>query len=166
MRIAYPCEFAYGNRRVVTLMQLSSDFYMLEAKADHHIGDRAYNSDGLEDGLKQDGVNMAGPHRPTRKLKTRNRRHLCDINAAGLSSASLHGCNGNAAYSFAGNIAPQASFALCSSPRPPCFSVNFEIDSRLLIVTVPLFSPIGTSCLLTANQQAVALMPGRRFSCK
>lgn len=61
MRIAYPCEFAYGNRRVVTLMQLSSDFYMLEAKADHHIGDRAYNSDGLEDGLKQDGVNMTVP---------------------------------------------------------------------------------------------------------
>jgi hypothetical protein len=35
-------------------MQLSSDFYMLEAKADYRIGDRAYDSDGLEDGLKQE----------------------------------------------------------------------------------------------------------------
>ena len=60
---------------------------------------------------------MTVPHRPTRELKTRNRRHLRDTNAAGLSSASLHGCNGNAAYSFAGNIAPQASSALCSSLR-------------------------------------------------
>ncbi len=106
MRIAYPYECAYGNRHVVTLMQLSSDFYMLEAKAVHRIGDRAYDSDGLEDGLKQDSVDMTVPHRPTRKLKTRNRRHLHDTNAAGLSSASLHGCNGNAAYSIAGNITP------------------------------------------------------------
>ena len=128
MRMAYPCEFAYRNRHMVTLMQLSSDFYMLEAKADHRIGDRAHDSDGLEDGLKQDGVNMTVPHRPTRKLKTRNRRHLRDINAAGLSSASLHGCNGNAAYSFAGNIEPQASSALCSSPRPPCTIVTTRYD--------------------------------------
>ncbi len=55
MRIAYPCEFAYGNRHVVTLMQLSFDFYMLEAKAEHRIGDRAYDSDGPEAGLKQNG---------------------------------------------------------------------------------------------------------------
>jgi hypothetical protein len=87
-------------------MQLSFDFYMLEAKADHRFGDRAYDSDGLEDGLKQNGVNMTVPHRPIRKLKTRNRRQLRDTNAASLLSASLHGCNGNAAYSFAGNIAP------------------------------------------------------------
>jgi hypothetical protein len=98
-------------------MQLSSDFYMLETKADHRIGDRAYDSDGLEDSLKQNGVNIPVPHRPTLKLKTRNRRHLHDTNAVGLSSASLHGCNGNAVYSFAGNIAPHASSALCSSLR-------------------------------------------------
>ncbi len=91
---------------MVTLMQLSFDFYMLEAKADHRFGDRAYDSDGLDDGLKQNGVNMTVPHRPIRKLKTRNRRQLRDTNAASLLSASLHGCNGNAAYSFAGNIAP------------------------------------------------------------
>ncbi len=36
-----PCKFAYGNRHVVRLMQLSFDFYMLEAKADHRFGDRA-----------------------------------------------------------------------------------------------------------------------------
>jgi hypothetical protein len=53
------------NRHVVTLMQLSSDFYMLETTADHRIGDRAY-----DEVLKQDGVNISVPHRPTLKLKT------------------------------------------------------------------------------------------------
>ena len=95
-----------ANHHEVTLVQLSFDFYMLEAKPEHLIGDRAYDSDGLEDGLRQNGVNMIAPHRPIRKLKTRNRHQLLDTNAAGLLSASLHGCNGNAAYSFAGNIAP------------------------------------------------------------
>jgi transposase len=32
----------------VTLVQLSFDFYMLEAKPEHLIGDRAYDSDGLD----------------------------------------------------------------------------------------------------------------------
>ncbi|HXF92445.1 MAG TPA: transposase, partial [Nitrospiraceae bacterium] len=49
-------------------------FYMLEAKPQHLIGDRAYDSDGLDDDLKQDGVNMIAPHRSTRKLKTQDSR--------------------------------------------------------------------------------------------
>jgi|APDOM4702015191_1054821.scaffolds.fasta_scaffold499778_2 hypothetical protein len=31
--------------------------------------------------------------------------NMLEANAVGLSEASLHGCNGNAAYSFASNIA-------------------------------------------------------------
>ena len=60
-----------ANHHEVTLVQLSFDFYMLEAKPEHLIGDRAYDSDGLDDDLKQDGVNMIAPHRSPRKLKTR-----------------------------------------------------------------------------------------------
>ena len=37
---------------MVTWVQLSFDFYMLEAKPEHLIGDRAYDSDGLDDDLK------------------------------------------------------------------------------------------------------------------
>ena len=65
-----------ANHHEVTLVQLSFDFYMLEAKPEHLIGDRAYDSDGLDDDLKQDGVNMIAPHRSTRKLKTQDGRHL------------------------------------------------------------------------------------------
>jgi transposase len=67
-----------ANHHEVTLVQLSFDFYMLEAKPQHLIGDRAYDSDGLDDDLKQDGVNLnlIAPHRSTRKLKTQDGRHL------------------------------------------------------------------------------------------
>src|SRR6266576_5153712 len=64
-----------ANHHEVTLVQLSFDFYMLEAKPKHLIGDKAYDSDGLDEDLKQDGVNMIAAHRSTRKLKTQDRRH-------------------------------------------------------------------------------------------
>jgi transposase len=65
-----------ANHHEVTLVQLSCDFYMLEAKPEHLIGDRAYDSDGLDNDLKPDGVNMIAPHRSTRTLKTQDGRHL------------------------------------------------------------------------------------------
>ena len=65
-----------ANHHEVTLVQLSFTFYMLEAKPEYLIGDRAYDSDGLDDDLKQDGVNMIAPHRSTRKLNTQDGRHL------------------------------------------------------------------------------------------
>jgi transposase len=65
-----------ANHHEVTLVQLSFDFYMVEAKPEHLIGDRAYASDGLDDDLKEDGVNLIAPHRSTRKLKTQDGRSL------------------------------------------------------------------------------------------
>jgi transposase len=43
---------------------------------EHLIGDRAYDSDGLDEDLKQDGVNLIAPHCSRRKLKTQDGRHL------------------------------------------------------------------------------------------
>ena len=65
-----------ANHHDIIWVQLSFDFYMLEARPEHLIGDRAYDSDGLDDDLKQDGINMIAPHRSTRKLKTQDGRHL------------------------------------------------------------------------------------------
>lgn len=64
-----------ANHHEVTLVQLSLDFYMLEAKSEHLIGDRAYDSDPLDEDIEQDGANMIAPHRSTRKLKTQDGRH-------------------------------------------------------------------------------------------
>jgi transposase len=41
------------NHHEVTLVQLSFDFYMIEAKPDNLIGDRAYDSDKLDEELRR-----------------------------------------------------------------------------------------------------------------
>jgi len=65
-----------ANHHEVTLVQLSFDFYMIEAKPQNLIGDKAYDSDVLDEQLRKDGVEMIAPHRSNRKLKTQDGRRL------------------------------------------------------------------------------------------
>jgi hypothetical protein len=65
-----------ANHHAVTLVQLNFNCYMLEAKPAHHMGNCAYDNDGFDDDLKQDGVNLTAPRRTTRTLKTQDGRHL------------------------------------------------------------------------------------------
>ena len=66
-----------ANHHEVTLVQLSFDFYMLEAKPENLIGDRAYDSDPLDAELAKEGVNLISPHRSNRKKrKTQDGRQL------------------------------------------------------------------------------------------
>lgn len=66
-----------ANHHEVTLVQLSFDFYMIEAKPDHLIGDRAYDSDKLDAELRDQGIEMISPHRSNRvKHRTQDGRRL------------------------------------------------------------------------------------------
>lgn len=66
-----------ANHHEVTLVQLSFDFYMLEAKPEKLIGDRAYDSDELDKDLAQQGIEMIAPHRVNRrKRRTQDGRRL------------------------------------------------------------------------------------------
>jgi transposase len=66
-----------ANHHEVTLVQLSFDFYMIEAKPENLIGDKAYDSDKLDAELKEEGVEMIAPHRGGRKKrKTQDGRKL------------------------------------------------------------------------------------------
>jgi len=60
----------------VTLVQLSFEFYMIEAKPENLIGDKAYDSDQLDEQLRREGIEMIAPHRGTRKRKTQDGRRL------------------------------------------------------------------------------------------
>jgi transposase len=73
-----------AHHHAVTLVHLSVDCYMLEAKPEPLIGDRAYDSEGLDNDLQPDGVNRIAPHRSTRKLKTQDGRHLRRDHRRGL----------------------------------------------------------------------------------
>jgi len=65
-----------ANHDEVTLVQLSFEFYMIEAKPENLIGDRAYDSDPLDEQLRREGVEMIAPHRSNRKRKTQDGRGL------------------------------------------------------------------------------------------
>jgi hypothetical protein len=47
-----------ANHHEVTLVQLTFDFYMIEAKPENPIGDRAYDSDKLNEVLRSEGIEM------------------------------------------------------------------------------------------------------------
>src|ERR1700752_5204348 len=47
-----------ANHHEVSLVQLCFDFYMIEAKPENLIGDRAYDSDPLDEELLNDGIEM------------------------------------------------------------------------------------------------------------
>ncbi len=66
-----------ANHHEVTLVQLTFDFYLIEDKPKNLIGDKAYDSDPLDEELKKEGVEMIAPHRQNRtKKKTQDGRRL------------------------------------------------------------------------------------------
>jgi transposase len=67
-----------ANHYEVTLVHLTFDFYMIEAKPEKLIGDKAYDSDPLDEELAKEGIEMIAPHRENRleKNKTQDGRKL------------------------------------------------------------------------------------------
>ena len=66
-----------ASHHEVTLVQLSFEFYMIEATPEHLIGDKAYDSDPLNAELKVEGVEMVAPHRKNwKRRKTQDGRPL------------------------------------------------------------------------------------------
>ena len=66
-----------ANHHEVRLVQLCFDFYMIEAKPETLVGDRAYDSDPLDDELRKDGIEMVAPHRSNRRKRaTQDGRRL------------------------------------------------------------------------------------------
>jgi transposase len=66
-----------ANHHEVTLVQLSFEFYLIEAKPENLIGDRAYDSDQLDAQLREEGIEMIAPHRSGRvRPKTQDERRL------------------------------------------------------------------------------------------
>ena len=113
------------------LVQLCFDFYMIEAKPENLIGDRAYDSDPLDAELRKDGIEMIAPHRGNRsKPPTQDRRRLSRYMRPWLVSASSPGFNGSAGSSFDGSTTLTISSALSSLPASLCSSNDFEIGSR------------------------------------
>ena len=66
-----------ANHHEVTLVQLGFDFYMIAAKPENLIGDKAYDSDPLDEELRGEGIEMIAPQCKNRKKrKTQDGRRL------------------------------------------------------------------------------------------
>src|SRR6202043_3496521 len=58
-----------ANHHEVRLVQLCFDFYMIEAKPENLIGNRAYDSDPLNRQLREQGIETIAPHKSNRVAK-------------------------------------------------------------------------------------------------
>jgi len=73
-RKGLPVSTHAGHRHEVTLVPLSFDFYIIEAKPEKPIGDKAYESDAPYESLNEEGVEMIAPHRANRTLRIQDSR--------------------------------------------------------------------------------------------
>jgi transposase len=67
---------ASGQRHETKLVLETLDARFVKDLPEKLIGDRAYDSDGLDAQLAARGVEMIAPHNPTRKTKTQDGRQL------------------------------------------------------------------------------------------
>ena len=65
-----------ANHLEATLVQLTFDFYMIEAKPENLIGDKAYDSDELDEVMRAQGADMISLQRSNKKHKTQDGRRL------------------------------------------------------------------------------------------
>src|ERR1700681_964954 len=88
-----------ANHHEVRLVQLCFDFYMIEARPETLIGDRAYHSDPLDDELRKDGIEMVAPHRSNRRKRaTRDGAGFGDMPDDVWSNASSPGNNSSVPF--------------------------------------------------------------------
>lgn len=115
----------------VNQVQLSFDFYMIGAKPENLIGNRAYDSDKLDEELREEGIEMIAPHRQNRgEPGTQDGRRLHRYERRWLVERSLPGFSGNVVSWSAGNIAPRISSVLFSLQPSRSSQNNFEIGSN------------------------------------
>jgi transposase len=65
-----------ANHDEMTLVQLSFEFYMIEAKSENLISDKAHGGGPLDRQLRAEGIEMIAPHRSGRKLERRTQDDL------------------------------------------------------------------------------------------
>src|SRR4029078_9727620 len=117
-----------ANHHEVRLVQLCFDFYMIEAKPEKLIGDRAYDSAPLDAELRKDGIEMIAPHRCNRsKPPTQDRRRLSRYMRRWLVERFFAWLQWQRGSSFVGSTTPTISSALSSLPASLCSSNDFEI---------------------------------------
>ena len=112
-----------ANHHEVRLVQLCFDFYMIEAKPENLIGDRAYDSDPLDEELRNNGIEMIAPHRSKSQQAAHARSATAEPLQAALARRALLRLDTMATShpQSAGSTTLRTSSALSSSPASLSF---------------------------------------------
>src|SRR5581483_11418068 len=79
-----------------------------KAKRENLVGDRAYDSNRLNEWLRREGIEMTAPHHSIkRSARPKTADGCAGMGGGSLLNASLHGYSGNVGYAFAGNTTQQ-----------------------------------------------------------
>ena len=133
-----------ANHHEVRLVQLCFDFYMIEAKPENLIGDRAYDSDPLDEELRNDGIEMIASHRSNRsKPPTQDRRRLSRYTRRWLVERFFAWIQWQRRILVRWEYHAQNFSALSSSPASLSSSDDFEIGSSQK-APIPAQSPVAT----------------------
>jgi hypothetical protein len=109
----FPYHISYGHE--VTLLQLSFDCYMFVAKSENLIGYRAYDSDKLDEELRQDGIAMISTYKRNRgKPRTQDGRWLRRYERCRFVERFFSWVSGYIDSLCDGNITPRLLSVLCS----------------------------------------------------
>ena len=119
-----------ANHHEVRLVQLCFDFYMIEAKPETLIGDRAYDSDPLDDELRKDGIEMVAPHRSNRRKRaTQDGRRLRRYARRWLVERFFAWIQWQRRILVRWEFYPKNFLASCNSSASSSSSNDFEIGS-------------------------------------
>ena len=88
---------ASASPHEVTLVAATLEASFLEERPEKLIGDRAYDSDPLDEALAEEGIEMIAPHRKN-KRKPRTGANSGDTRGAGRSSGSSPGFRTSVAW--------------------------------------------------------------------
>ncbi len=110
------CSIASASPHETKLVEATVEQRFTRAKPKRMIGDRAYDSDPLDQRLRQKHrIRLIAPHKYNRRRKTRTAVNCAVTAAAGKSSAFSPGSTTSADSSAAGNITKLTSSACFSS---------------------------------------------------
>ena len=101
----------------VTLVGKALEERFVDELPEKLIGDKAYDSDVLDECLKQEGIELIAPHRSGRKKKaTQDGRKLRRYKRRWKAERFLLGCSTTDAVSSAMNTRPKTSKPSCCLP--------------------------------------------------
>jgi hypothetical protein len=122
----------WQDHHEVRVVKLCFDFYLMKAKSEILVGDRAYDCDPLHDSLRRDAIDLISPRRSDRvKPPTQDRRRLRRYARRWLVERFFVWIQWQLSYPSGWVLSPKTSSALSNSLASSFCSGAFEISSKL-----------------------------------